>query len=172
MLDSDSGVDKKPDDISANDPSEKAGKQVGMLTAFRTRNFRFLFTNQLISQAGGWIQQITLNWLVYNLTGSGTMLGTLSTIRSITALGTIPVAGVLTDRIEHRKLMMITNAWLFFVTFLFALVLVFGHSTVGYIFIFAFFADSPVLEQRYGRDHCAADRHPFGDGLGRVADGV
>jgi len=111
-----------------------------MLTAFRTRNFRFLFTNQLISQAGGWIQQITLNWLVYNLTGSGTMLGTLSTIRSITALGTIPVAGVLTDRLEHRKLMMITNAWLFFVTFLFALVLVFGHSTVGYIFIFAFFA--------------------------------
>ena len=140
MLDSDSGVDKKPDDISANDPSEKAGKQVGMLTAFRTRNFRFLFTNQLISQAGGWIQQITLNWLVYNLTGSGTMLGTLSTIRSITALGAIPVAGVLTDRLEHRKLMMITNAWLFFVTFLFALVLVFGHSTVGYIFVFAFFA--------------------------------
>lgn len=142
MPDADSSIDKEQNPHSTKDSSAD-GKEVGTLTAFRIRNFRFLFANGVISQAGGWIQQITMNWLVYNLTHSGTMLGTLSTIRSVTSLGMIPVAGVLTDRVEHRKLMMITNAWLFFVTFLFGLVLVYGKTEVGYLFAFAFFAGLP-----------------------------
>ena len=96
-------------------------------------------SGQILSQAGSWIQQVALSWLVYNLTGSGTMLGTFSTIRSVTAIGMIPAAGVLTDRVERRKMMMITNAWLFVVTLLFGLLLITGHSKLSYLVIFAFF---------------------------------
>lgn len=67
------------------------------------------------------------------------MLGTFSTIRSVTAIGMIPAAGVLTDRVERRKMMMITNAWLFVVTLLFGLLLITGHSKLSYLVIFAFF---------------------------------
>jgi MFS family permease len=136
--DSDSTGDKKQPDSNSHISSSLAGKIIGTFTSLRIRNFRFLMIGQILSQAGGWIQQIALNWLVYKLTGSGTMLGTLSTIRSVTALGMIPAAGVLTDRVERRKMMMITNAWLCVITLLFGLVLITGHSQVSYIFIFAF----------------------------------
>lgn len=130
--------DEKHPDFNNTDSSAASEKQVGIITSLRIRNFRFLLSGQVISQAGSWIQQITVNWLVYNLTGSGTMLGTLSTIRSLTSLGMIPAAGVLTDRINRKTLMMIDNAWLFVVTLLFGLMLVFIHSQVSYLLVFAF----------------------------------
>jgi MFS family permease len=135
---SDSDNDEKRPDFNKTDASSTSAKKVGIFTSLRIRNFRFLLTSQIISQAGNWIQQITVNWLVYNLTGSGTMLGTLSTIRSVMSLGMIPAAGVLTDRVNRKKLMMITNAWLFVVTLSFGLMLVFTDSQVIYLFIFAF----------------------------------
>jgi MFS family permease len=138
LSDSDPVVDINPTKTNAKDSLATAEKKIGTFTAFRTLNFRFLFTNQVISQAGNWIQQYTLNYLVYKLTGTGAALGTLSTIRSVTSLGMIPVAGVLTDRVERRKLMMITNAWLFIVTLMFALILIYGRTQVSYLFVFGF----------------------------------
>jgi MFS family permease len=135
---SDSDNDKKRPDYNKNDSSSGSEKKSGTFTSLRIRNFRFLLTGQVISQGGNWIQQITVNWLVYNLTGSGTMLGTVSTIRSIMSLGMIPAAGVLTDRLNRKKLMMATNTWLFVVTLLFGLMLVFRGSQVFYLFVFAF----------------------------------
>ena len=133
--------DEKRPNNKKTDISPDLINKTGTFTALRIRNFRFLLTGQIVSQAGNWIQQITVNWLVYNLTGSGTMLGTLSTIRAITSLGMIPAAGVLTDRVNRKKLMMTTNAWLFIITLSFGLMLVFSHSQhsqVFYLFIFAF----------------------------------
>ncbi len=138
MSDSAPADDKKQTNPDTHDPLLISGKKVGTFTALGIRNFRFLLTNQILSQAGAWIQTITVNWLVYNITGSGTMLGTFSTIRSITAIGMIPAAGILSDRVERRKMMMITNAWLFVVTLLFGLILITGHSQIVYLFIFAF----------------------------------
>ena len=138
---SNSDNDEKRPNFNKTDASSAQVNNTGTFIALRIRNFRFLLTGQIVSQAGNWIQQITVNWLVYNLTGSGTMLGTLSTIRAITSLGMIPAAGVLTDRVNRKKLMMTTNAWLFIITLSFGLMLVFSHSQhsqVFYLFIFAF----------------------------------
>jgi MFS family permease len=130
--------DDKHPDFNKTDASYAPANKNGIFTSLRIRNFRFLLSGQIISQAGNWIQQITVNWLVYNLTGSGTMLGTLSTIPAITSLGMIPAAGVLTDRVNRKKLMMINNAWLFVVTLLFGLMLVFRDAQVFYLLVFAF----------------------------------
>ena len=141
MSSSDSNNNEKLPNFNKTDASSAQVNNTGTFIALRIRNFRFLLTGQIVSQAGNWIQQITVNWLVYNLTGSGTMLGTLSTIRAITSLGMIPAAGVLTDRVNRKKLMMTTNAWLFIITLSFGLMLVFSHSQhsqVFYLFIFAF----------------------------------
>jgi MFS family permease len=139
LSDSGSTDDKKQTTPDNHDPLIFSGQRVGTFTSLRIRNFRFLLSGQILSQAGSWIQQVALSWLVYNLTGSGTKLGTFSTIRSVTAIGMIPAAGVLTDRVERRKMMMITNAWLFVVTLLFGLLLITGHSKLSYLVIFAFF---------------------------------
>ena len=50
-------------------------EKIGTLTSLRIPNFRLLFIGTLLSNAGQWIQQVTLSWFVYDLTGSGTILG-------------------------------------------------------------------------------------------------
>jgi MFS family permease len=127
----------RPDLDSAGVFSASAEK-VGTFTSLRIRNFRFLLTGTILSNAAQWIQQVTLSWLVYDLTGSGTILGSINAVRSVASLGMIPMAGVLIDRINHRRLMLITNGWLFTITLGIGLVLVLGRSQVSYLFVFAF----------------------------------
>jgi MFS family permease len=118
-------------------PPPPAGKP-GIFTSLRIRDFRLLLTGTTLSNAAQWIQQVTLSWLVYNLTGSGTMLGTISVVRSAASLGMIPVAGVLIDHTKRRKLMLMTNGWLFTISLVLGLTLVFSRAHISYLFAFSF----------------------------------
>ena len=113
-------------------------KKVGPFTSLRIPNFRLLLTGHILNQAGGWIQQMTVNWLVYSLTGSGAILGTISVIRATTSLGMIPISGVLIDRVNHRKIMLISNFWSFSITLGIGLILIFSHASISYLLIFVF----------------------------------
>ena len=53
--------------------------------------------------AGQWIQQVTLGWLVYELTGSSMLLGLLNGLRALPFLVTGPMAGVAADRMDRKK---------------------------------------------------------------------
>jgi MFS family permease len=111
---------------------------MGTFSSLRFRNFRFLLGGTILAQAGGWIQSVTVSWLVYDLTGSGTLLGTINLVSSIAALSMIPFAGLLIDRFSRRSLMLAIDAWLFAVTFTLGIVIYTGHSHVSYLFILAF----------------------------------
>ena len=134
--DSDAGKERAiPDAASASSASVE---KVGTFTSLRIRNFRLLLVGTTLSNAAQWIQQVTLSWLVYDLTGSGTMLGTINLVRSAASLGMIPMAGVLIDRLKRRRLLMIENGWLFTITLTLGLMLIFGHRDISYLFVFAF----------------------------------
>ncbi|MBI2851149.1 MAG: MFS transporter [Chloroflexi bacterium] len=122
----------------SNPEKERAVENTGPFAALGIRNFRFLLTGTVLANAGMWIQQITLNWLVYDLTGSGTVLGSLNMVRSVSSVGMIPVAGVLIDRVSRRRIMLLTNGWLFLITLLLGLILIFGEAHIAYLFVFAF----------------------------------
>ena len=77
------------------------------LRAFRHRNFRLFYAGQAISLIGTWIQQIALSWLVYRTTGSGFLLGLVTFCSQIPMLLFLPLAGLLSDRYDRRKLMFI-----------------------------------------------------------------
>lgn len=115
-------------------------EKIGTFSSLRIPNFRFLLVGTTLSNAAQWIQQVTLSWLVYNLTGSGTMLGTINLVRSISSIGMIPVAGVLIDHLKRRNLLMINNGWLLTITLAFSLILLFGDDQIFYIFLFSFLA--------------------------------
>jgi MFS family permease len=134
----DSNVDKTDmtSDIAGGSPSPT--RKVGTFESLRIRNFRLLLTGSTLSNAGQWIQQIALNWLVYDLTGSGTILGSINLIRSIASLGVIPMAGVLIDRLRRRLLFSIDYSWLFTITLTLGIILITGHIHTSYLFIFAF----------------------------------
>lgn len=115
-------------------------KKIGTLSSLAIPNFRKLLIGTTLSNAAQWIQQVTLAWLVYDLTGSGTVLGTVNLVRSISSIAMIPIAGVLIDRLKRRRLLMMNNSWLFAITLAMGLLLVTGHRQMIFVFIFSFLA--------------------------------
>jgi predicted MFS family arabinose efflux permease len=115
-------------------------EKIGTFSSLRIPNFRLLLTGTTLSNAAQWIQQVVLGWLVYDITGSGTMLGTVNLVRSISSVAMIPIAGILIDHLKRRNLLMINNAWFFTITLALGLILLLGYDQMVYIFIFSFLA--------------------------------
>jgi len=80
------------------------------LRAFRSRNFRLFFAGQLISVAGTWMQQIAMSWLAYRLTHSALVLGLLGFSSQLPILLFAPFGGVWSDRVDRRRLMLLTQS--------------------------------------------------------------
>lgn len=74
------------------------------------RNYRLLWTGTLISSSGDWMDQVALNWLVYELTGSAFSLGILNLCRLVPILLFTLIGGVVADRFERRRMLFVTQA--------------------------------------------------------------
>jgi MFS family permease len=81
-----------------------------MLRAFRHRNFRLYFGGQSISLIGTWIQQIALGWTIYQLTHSSWLLGLVSFAGQVPLFILTPFAGVLVDRWNRHRTLVITQS--------------------------------------------------------------
>ena len=84
-------------------------REYGLLRALRSRNYRLFVAGQGISLVGTWMQQVAMSWLVYRLTGSALLLGVVGFTSQIPTLLIAPVAGVLADRWDRRRLLMINQ---------------------------------------------------------------
>jgi MFS family permease len=78
--------------------------------ALRVRNYRLYFISQIISFSGTWMQSVALAWLVLQLTGSGTALGTVLAAQFLPTLLLAPFGGVIADRFDKRKLIILTQS--------------------------------------------------------------
>lgn len=81
-----------------------------VLPAFRSRNYRLFFAGQLVSLTGTWMQQIAMTWLAYRLTDSVAMLGLVGFAGQIPILLFSTLAGVWNDRLDRRRLLLLTQA--------------------------------------------------------------
>jgi MFS family permease len=77
--------------------------------ALRHRNFRLFFGGQSISLIGTWMTRIATSWLVYRLTGSALLLGTISFAGQIPTFIFAPFAGVWVDRLDRRQVLVCTQ---------------------------------------------------------------
>lgn len=77
--------------------------------AMRFRNYRLYFFSQIVSFSGTWMQGIAQAWLVLELTGSGTALGAVVAMQFLPTLLLAPYGGVIADRFEKRRLIMVTQ---------------------------------------------------------------
>jgi MFS family permease len=78
--------------------------------ALRHRNFRLFFGGQSISLIGTWMTRIATAWLVYRLTKSALLLGTVSFAGQIPTFLIAPFAGVWIDRLDRRQILIWTQA--------------------------------------------------------------
>jgi MFS family permease len=77
--------------------------------ALRHRNFRLFFGGQSISLIGTWMTRIATAWLVYRLTKSALLLGTVSFAGQIPTFLLAPFAGVLVDRLDRHQVLIWTQ---------------------------------------------------------------
>lgn len=78
--------------------------------SFRQPNYRLWFVGQGISQVGFFAQIVALALLVLNLTDDGAVLGAVMALYFVPNLVVGPWAGVLSDRLDKRRLLVITQA--------------------------------------------------------------
>jgi MFS family permease len=84
----------------------------GMFRSLRVRNYRLYASGQLVSLTGTWMQRVAQDWLVLQLTNSGTALGIVTALQFGPALLLGLWGGVLADRGDKRKLLLITQSGL------------------------------------------------------------
>ena len=87
----------------------KTGGPAFMLRALAHKNYRLFFTGQSISLIGTWMTRIATSWLVYRLTGSAFLLGIVGFAGQIPSFLLAPFAGVLVDRWNRHRLLVITQ---------------------------------------------------------------
>jgi MFS family permease len=124
--------------IANTETAAKSVEREGAFAALGEPSFAWYLTGTMLTNAAHWVQGVTLSWLVYELTSSGTMLGTLNLVRSIATVGLAPIAGVAIDRLPRRGLLYATSIWLFSISFGFALVLLGNPAAVLPLFLFSF----------------------------------
>ena len=88
-----------------------AGRGSGVLRALRHRNFRLFLGGQLISLIGTWMQMVAQSWLVYRLTGSSVLLGTVGFAGQIPVFLLAPAAGTVADRHRRHRIVVATQVW-------------------------------------------------------------
>jgi MFS family permease len=82
-----------------------------MLNALRNRDFRLLWIGSLVSSLGTWLMVLALPAHVFLVTGSLRDTGLVLAAEYLPALVLGPVAGVLTDRWDRRRLMIVTSVF-------------------------------------------------------------
>jgi MFS family permease len=105
--------DEPPEQVPAPTPlgpgqGPGAGFRRGF-AALRHRNYRYYWFGQIVSLVGTWMQSVSQPWLVLLLGGSPLQLGTVLALQFAPAMLLAPLGGVLADRVDKRKVLMVAQ---------------------------------------------------------------
>ena len=107
------------------------------LRALNHRDFRVFWTGQLVSLIGTWMQSVGQSWLVLELTDSPFKLGIIGTVQFAPMLFLSFVAGVITDRVFKRRLILATQTALMLQAFSLWILVWTGHVQYWHVALLA-----------------------------------
>jgi MFS family permease len=107
--------------------------------ALAHRNFRLFLFGQTVSLTGTWMQSIAQGWLVLQLSNSPFYVGLVSALSSIGVLLFTLYAGVVADRTDKRRVVVITQSLLMIQAFALAALVGTGTVTVESVMALAAF---------------------------------
>ena len=105
--------------------------------ALRHRNFQLFFSGQLISLIGTWMQTVAQSWLVYKLTGSGLLLGSVGFASQIPVFLVAPLGGITADRMNRQRVVIATQTASMILALILAALTLTHTVTVKEIFVLA-----------------------------------
>lgn len=108
-----------------------------MFSSLRIRNYRLYWYGTVVGNAGDWMDQIALNWLIWQMTGSGAYLGLLAFCRAAPILFFTLIGGALADRVERRRLMQGTQTFAMFLALLLAALVLLDVVQVWHVLVIA-----------------------------------
>ncbi len=110
------------------------------LRSFKHRNFRLLFFSNFLSNVGSWAQRVAQDWLILELvpTSGAKELGLVTGLQFLPSLIFSVYAGSLADRINKRKLLLITNAGGGATAFMMGLLVVTHSIQIWHVYALAF----------------------------------
>ncbi|MEE8442575.1 MAG: MFS transporter, partial [Dehalococcoidia bacterium] len=124
------------DQSVATIPTRTRRLRLQTFTSLKHRDYRLLWSSTLFASAAQWIQQVTLGWLVFDLTGSYLVLGAVNAMRSVPFIFVGPLGGVIADRMDRKRLLQLTQVFLCVTAIAFATVVSAGLVQVWHIFVF------------------------------------
>lgn len=89
----------------------RAPRPQGLFRALRHRNYRLFFAGQGISLVGNWMTTTATYWLVYRMTGDVRLLGLVAFANQIPGVLVTPIAGVLVERWNRRRVLVATQVF-------------------------------------------------------------
>jgi MFS family permease len=107
------------------------------LRALRHRNFQLFFSGQLISLTGTWMQSVAQAWLVYSMTKSALLLGTVGFASQIPVFLVAPFGGITADRVNRQRLVIATQTCSMILAGILAWLTLSGRIHVWHIFLLA-----------------------------------
>lgn len=117
----------------------QAVERNGFPALLQYRSFMLIWLGNTVSRFGDAIDSIAFMWMIYKLTGSFIMMGTIMAVNALPSLIFGLMAGVLVDRMSKRKAMIVTDLLRFAATAFIAFLFMTDNLQVYYLYVFTFF---------------------------------
>lgn len=95
---------------SIEETQEERTTARGTFASLSVPNYRLYISGQALSLVGTWMQATAQAWLVLTLSNSASILGVIVALQALPVLIAGPYAGVIADRVDRRKLMIILQS--------------------------------------------------------------
>ena len=136
-------------------------------SSFRYFNYRLWFAGALVANVGTWMQRVAQDWLVLTVLTdeSGVAVGVVTALQFLPVLALSAWAGLLADRVDRRKLIVVTQSLLALLALGLGALTLSGHVELWHVYVFATLLgcvsaiDNPV-RQTFVADMVPASRLP------------
>jgi len=122
--------------------AKASARTIVMFNAMRYRNYRLYWLGQLSSVLAQGMELVAQGWLILQLTDSPFMLGLTGLAHAIPTIVLTLVGGVIADRTDRRRIMILAQGTTACVFFGLATLIVTGLVQVWHIMLFAFLSGS------------------------------
>lgn len=119
-------------DVSS--PPRRILRGLKTFESFGYRDYSYFFVGALLSNIGTWTQTVALGWVVYQLTGASTSLGLVNFLTGVPVFLLTLLAGSLADKLDRRKLLIVSQIILMGQATAFAVLNQTGHITMAWIY--------------------------------------
>lgn len=117
---------------------------MNLYRALKYRNCRLFFSGLFLSQIGIWFQNITISWLILEITKSPLIMGFVTFINALPLFFLTPLAGVITDKYNKKKLLFTVQILLSIQALLITAAAVTGHLNLTSIIILGLLLNSII----------------------------